>query len=284
MIVNVGDVQLGVDDNGSGMPVVFLHGFPHDRSLWDQQRRALGPTVRCIALDLRGFGDSTMTGTSGTGAVTAESTVARAMTMDRYADDVAALLDVLAIDRAVVCGLSMGGYVATAMWRRHSARIAGLILCDTKGTPDTAEGRAKRDELIALATTKGALAVAERQLPGMVGTTTRERQPEVVAMMRQMMARQSVPAMVGALTAMRERPDSLATLASVTVPTLLLVGEDDVLTPVADARAMLAALPDQARGRLEILSGAGHVSCVERPAAVTHLLADFLGALTDAQT
>jgi len=107
MIVNVGDVQLGVDDEGSGLPVVFLHGFPHDRSLWAQQRRALSSHVRCITPDLRGFGESTFAGP---------------VSMDVYADDIAALLDVLDIDKAVICGLSMGGYIAMAMWRRHAAR------------------------------------------------------------------------------------------------------------------------------------------------------------------
>ena len=266
MIVTVGGVPMGIDDDGGGLAVVFLHGFPHDRALWTQQRRALGPRVRCIAPDLRGFGESPLSGP---------------VTMDQYADDVAALLDVLHIDRAVICGLSMGGYVAMAMWRRHAARISGLILCDTKGTADTPEGQAKRDEMIALAESEGASAVAERQLPGMVGKATRERQPEVTELMRAMMSRQSVPGVVGALRALRGRPDSMATLATVSVPTLVLVGEDDVLTPPADARAMMAVLPPAARARLEIVSGAGHVSCVERPAAVTLVLADFLAVLAD---
>ena len=266
MILNVGDVQIGVDDDGGGLPVVFLHGFPHDRSLWDQQRRALGPRVRCIAVDLRGFGESTMSGP---------------VTMDSYADEVAAVLDVLEIDRAVVCGLSMGGYVAMALWRRHPQRVRALIFCDTKATADTVEGRAKRDATIQLAQTEGAATVAERQLPGMVGKTTRERQPEVATLMHQMMARQSVSAMVGALQAMRDRPDSVATLGTVSVPTLLVVGEEDALTPVSDAQAMLAALPAALHAKLEIVAGAGHVSCVERPAAVTHVLADFLAALAD---
>lgn len=264
MIVNVGDVQLGVDDDGSGLPVVFLHGFPHDRSLWAQQRRALSSHVRCITPDLRGFGESTFAGP---------------VSMDVYADDIAALLDVLDIDKAVVCGLSMGGYVAMAMWRRHAARVHGLVLCDTKSSADTAEGRGKRDELIALALSDGATAVAEKQIGGMVGKSTRERQPDVVEFMRAMMMRQSVPGIVGALEALRERPNSHDTIGSITVPTLVLVGEEDVLTPVGDAQAMFAALSPHATPVFEIVSASGHATCVERPAAVTHAIADFLATL-----
>ncbi len=264
MIVNVGDVQLGVDDEGSGLPVVFLHGFPHDRSLWAQQRRALSSHVRCIAPDLRGFGESTFAGP---------------VSMDVYADDIAALLDVLDIDKAVICGLSMGGYIAMAMWRRHAARVQGLVLCDTKTGADTAEGRSKRDEFIALAQSGGAAAVAEKQIGGMVGKSTRERQPDVVDFVRAMMTRQSVVGIVGALQALRDRPNSHDTMGSISVPTLVLVGDEDVLTPPSEAHAMFAALTAHATPRLEIVSASGHASCVERPAAVTHAIADFLATL-----
>ena len=264
MIVNVGDVQLGVDDEGSGLPVVFLHGFPHDRSLWAQQRRALSSHVRCITPDLRGFGESTFAGP---------------VSMDVYADDIAALLDVLDIDKAVIAGLSMGGYVAMAMWRRHAARVQGLVLCDTKTSADTAEGRGKRDELIALAQSSGAAAVAEKQIGGMVGKSTRERQPDVVEFMRAMMTRQSVAGIVGALQALRDRPNSHDTMSSITVPTLVVVGDEDVLTPPSDAHAMFTALTARATPTLEIVEASGHASCVERPAAVTHAIADFLATL-----
>jgi pimeloyl-ACP methyl ester carboxylesterase len=122
--------------------------------------------------------------------------------------------------------------------------------------------------------------VADLQLAKMVGQETHARRPDVVDGMRAMMARQSVPAITGALQALRNRPDSRETIGSITVPTLVIVGEDDVLTPPADAEAIMALLPPSAGARLETIEGAGHVSCVERPAAVTHALADFLAVLS----
>jgi 3-oxoadipate enol-lactonase len=264
MIATLRDIKVGFDDHGEGLPVVFLHGFPHDRTLWTQQRIALSSRVRCLTPDLRGFGESSTRGP---------------YSMDQYADDVVALLDWLEIDDAVVCGLSMGGYVAMALWRRHPDRVRALALCDTRATPDTDAARVARGEMMTVALTEGAAAVAERQLPGMVGATTRAQRPDVVAQVRTMMARQPVPGIVGAVEALRDRPDSQSTLASITVPTLVVVGDEDVLTPVKDARAMVALLPPGASPRLEIITQSGHASCLERPAALNLVLAEFFASI-----
>jgi pimeloyl-ACP methyl ester carboxylesterase len=264
MIASLHGLTMGYDDQGDGQPIVFLHGFPHDRSLWTHQRIALSQRARCIAPDLRGFGESSTHGP---------------FSMDQYADDVAALLDWLEVDDVVLCGLSMGGYIAMAMWRRHPDRIRALVLCDTRATADTDAARTSRDALIAIAHTEGATAVATRQLTGMLGKASRERRPDVVAELQSMMERQPVEGMVGALEALKSRPDSRSTLASISVPTLVVVGEDDTLTPVADAQVMLNLLPRVASPRLELIAEAGHVSCLERPAAVTHALAEFLASL-----
>src|SRR5437764_8737895 len=124
VIALVGDTEIAYDDVGSGLPVVFLHAFPLNRTMWDPQLGALVGECRCIAIDLRGFGDS-----KG----------AEPYTMDRYADDVAGVLDTLQIERAVIVGLSMGGYVAFAFWRRHRERVRGLVLADTRASADTIE-------------------------------------------------------------------------------------------------------------------------------------------------
>lgn len=264
MIAQLPGFQLGYDDQGDGPPIVFLHGFPHDRTLWAAQRVALAPQARCIVPDLRGFGHSSTHGP---------------YSMDQYADDVALLLDWLQLERAVVCGLSMGGYIAMALWRRHPDRVRAFVFCDTKAGPDTDEGRQRRDELAALVKQSGTRVIADAQLTGMVGSTTRERRPEVVAALRAMMGRQSAAGVIGALQALRDRPDSRDTLRTISVPSLVLVGEDDVLTPIKEARAIAEALPSAARVRLEIIAGAGHVPCLERPAATTHALSDFLATL-----
>ena len=265
MQASVGGNRIGYDDAGRGLPVLFLHGFPHDRTLWSHQRIALASRIRCIVPDLRGFGEST----------------GIAHDVDTFADDGVALLDHLEIEDAVVCGLSMGGYIAMAMWRRHAKRVRGLVLCDTRAGADSAEQRAARNAMITKARAEGASAIADAQLEKMVGRETHAHRPDVVETMRTMMSRQSAAAMTGALQALRDRPDSRDTMKSITVPTLVIVGEDDVLTPPAEAKAMIELLPASAGAQLEIIEGAGHASCVERPAAVTHALADFLAALTE---
>jgi pimeloyl-ACP methyl ester carboxylesterase len=199
--------------------------------------------------------------------------------MDRYADDVAMLLDWLAIERAVVCGLSMGGYIAMALWRRHADRVRAFVFCDTKAGADTEEGKTRRDEFAAQIKRDGTRIIADAQIVGMVGSATRARRPEVVATLRAMMGRQSSAGVIGALQALRDRPDSRDTLRSINVPSLVIVGEDDALTPMKEARAIAEALSPAARVRLEIIAGAGHVPCLERPAATTHAISDFLATL-----
>lgn len=252
---------VGYDDVGSGAPVVFLHGFPHHRGLWAPQLGALIDRARCIAPDLRGLGESE----AGTDT-----------TVDTYADDVAALLDHLRIDRAVICGLSMGGYAAMAMWRRHAARIRGLVLMDTRAGSDAPDAIARRREMMTLAREKGAAGVADAMITGMVGKSTREKCPEVVDAMHAMLESAPLDGILEALHALMTRPDSRPTLPTISVPALVVVGDEDVLTPVAESVAMRDVIPGS---RLEVIAGAGHVSNVERPAAVNHVLSEFLASL-----
>ena len=258
MIAPIDGREVGYDDVGTGMPVVFVHGFPHHRGLWAPQLDALARRTRCVALDLPGFGESTPR---------ADASV------DAFADDVVALLDHLGIERAVVAGLSMGGYVALALWRRHPARCHALVLADTKAAADDDAARAKRREMIAMARRGGSAAVAEAMLPGMVGKSTRERSPELVAHVDAMLRAASVEGIVGALEAMMTRPDATPTLPRIDVPTLVVVGEEDILTPPAVARVLADAVPG---ARLETIGSAGHVSNLERPAAFNYVLGEFL--------
>ncbi|MBK6490106.1 MAG: alpha/beta fold hydrolase [Gemmatimonadetes bacterium] len=262
MIALCGDIEIGYDDVGKGEAVLFLHGFPHNRTLWATQLSALFDRARCIAPDLRGFGDSTVTAP---------------YSVDQYADDMAALLDTLRIERAVVCGLSMGGYVALALWRRHRARVRGLILMDTRADGDSPAGRVRRDEMIVLARAKGSGGVADAMITGMVGKQTREKCPEVVDAVHRMLESAPLDGVVGALEARRDRPDATGSLGSIDVPTLIIVGEDDVLTPPSEAALLHAGI----RGsRLEVIARAGHVANVERPAAVNHVVSEYLAELT----
>lgn len=254
-------VEIAYDDVGSGTPIVLLHGFPHNRSLWASQTNALFSLARCITPDLRGFGGSP---------------ALPPYDMDRYADDVASLLDALGVGRAVIGGVSMGGYVAFAFWRRHRERVRALLLADTRAGADDEAARLKRRELIAVARAGGGAAVAERMIVGMVGKRTRERCPALVQAVHHMLASAPTEGAIGALEAMMARPDSTSLLSDIDVPTLVVVGEDDALTPVAEAEAMHAAI----RGsRLEIIAGAGHLANFERPAAFNQVLGEFVLAL-----
>jgi pimeloyl-ACP methyl ester carboxylesterase len=255
------DDALAHMDVGRGLPVVLLHAFPLNRSMWEAQVAALLGECRCIVPDLRGFGDSPMTGP---------------YTMDRYADDVAGLLDALQIEQAVIGGLSMGGYVALALWRRHRKRVRALVLADTRAIADTPEAAAKRVELMEVARTAGVPAVVDKQLPGMVGKSTRDKQPDLIERIRSAMVRTSAEGIVGALEAMRTRPDSTPLLPGIDVPTLVVVGAEDAITPVREARALHEAIPNS---RLEIVPEAGHLSNLERPAAFNTALSDFVGSL-----
>jgi len=257
----VDGVEIAYDDRGTGLPVVLLHAFPLDHSMWQPQCGAFIPQCRCILPDLRGFGASAAVGP---------------YTMDRYADDVVGVLDALRIDRAVIGGLSMGGYVAFALWRRHRDRVRALILADTRAEADTDEVRLRRAELATVAREKGLSAVAARQLPGLVGRTTRDKHPAVYDAVHAMMLHHPVDGVVGALDAMATRPDSSDLLGTIDVPTLVICGEHDALTPARGMRAMA----DRIRtARFESIAHAGHLSNVERPAAFNHVVSEFLASL-----
>lgn len=259
--ITTGDAELSVEVRGEGLPVVFIHGFPFDRTMWRHQVAALTRWKR-IALDLRGAGASTAP--------------ADGYSMSRYADDVVAVLDALGIRDAVVCGLSMGGYVVFDLLRRHPDRVRGVVLADTRAEPDSDEARRGRDEMIALARRDGPEAVAERMLPRVLAPTTFAEQPELVADVRTMMVRWTVPALVGALRALRDRADSTDTLPAIRVPTLVLVGEEDGITPPAGAERMAGAI---AGARLVAIPAAGHLAPLEQPLAAGRALSEFLESL-----
>ena len=267
MIVSCDGADLHVEERGAGPALLLVHGFPHDASLWRAQLDGLADAARVVAPDLRGLGRSTDGGDAPA-------------TVERYADDLACVLDALGEERAVVGGLSMGGYVALAFWRRHPARVRALVLADTRAGADDDAARAKRRDMMRVAREEGAAAVAERMIEGMVGRSTRRRSPELVDDVRAMLARQPVGGIVRALQAMHDRPDATPDLATITVPTLVLVGDEDVLTPPAEARRLHEGI---AGSRLETIEGAGHVSPLERPAAANHLLRELLRSLDPAR-
>ena len=257
--VTVNGVSLAIETRGSGQAIVFVHGFPLDRSIWRHQLDTL-TGFRRVAVDLRGMGQSDAPDLG--------------YSMAMYADDLAALLDALGEDRVVLCGLSMGGYVAFEFLRRYRPRVRGLVLMDTRAEADSAEGRKARDLLVTRVREQGALAAAEAMLPRFF---TASVPPEIIQTVREMVLGAPVSGIVGALTAMRDRPDSTPLLPTlVGVPTLVLVGEEDVITPPAISEAMAAAIPE---ARLVVIPGAGHLPCIEQPVTTTRAVLKFLQSL-----
>jgi YbgC/YbaW family acyl-CoA thioester hydrolase len=255
----VNGVSLAVEVRGDGPAILFVHGYPFDRTIWRDQIDALDGHRR-IAPDLRGMGESDAPDLGYGMAI--------------YADDLAALLDTLGVDDVVLCGLSMGGYVIFEFLRRWRSRVRGLILIDTRAEADGAEARRARDAAAATARESGAEAVAEAMLPKVLSAATLEHDPSAAERIRRIMAATPVAGIVGALSAMRDRHDStglLPTLAG--LPTLVMVGEDDTVTPPDSARRMAAAIPG---ARLVVVPGAAHVPPVEQPAETTTAIREFL--------
>ena len=257
--VTVNGVSLAIETRGSGPAVVFIHGFPLDRNVWRHQLDTL-TGYRRIAYDLRGLGQSDAPDLG--------------YSMAMYADDLAGLLDALGEDRVVLCGLSMGGYIAFEFIRRFRTRVRGLVLMDTRAEADSAEGRKSRDALVAKVRDQGAMAAAEAMLPRFF---TPAVPPEIIQSVRTMILDAPVPGIVGALIAMRDRLDSTPLLGTLLgIPTLVVVGQEDVITPPPISESMASAVPE---GRLVEIPGAGHLPCVEQPVPTTRAILKFLQTL-----
>jgi pimeloyl-ACP methyl ester carboxylesterase len=261
--VNLRSARMAYDDVGSGPAIVLLHGYPFNRSLWREQVEALRESHRVITPDLRGFGE--------TPAAAGETA-----TMKDMAGDVAELLDQLEIRRATVGGLSMGGYVALAFYRRFPLRVRALLLADTRAQADTDEARRTRAEQAQTILQDGMEAIADDMLSKLLAPATFKEQPDVVARVRQMITSTPPEGAAAALRGMAARVDQRDFLPSIYAPTLIVVGSLDKLTPPPDSELMRREI----RGsRLEIIEGAAHLSNLERPAAFNRALESFLRSL-----
>jgi 3-oxoadipate enol-lactonase len=258
--------------------LLFLHAFPLNASMWESQLAAFADRGwHVIAPHFRGFGDwspaSKGSDPNGTTSVPSGSDPIAVSAIDDYAADVVDLLDSLQIPEAVVAGLSLGGYVAFAMMRLAPRYIHALVLADTRPEADTPEGAANRVRLAQLAREQGVAAVVDELLPKLLGPTTRRDRPAIVDTVRSLAVTNSVDGVVGALHAMKTRPDSTPVLASIHVPTLIVVGDEDGITPPPVAEAMKNAI---AGSTLASVPRAGHLSSLENADAFTVALAQFL--------
>ena len=241
--------------------VVLIHAFPLNATLWSGQRQAVPPRWQLFTPDLPGFGSAT---------------VAPASSVDAMAAAVLSSMDDAGIERAVIGGMSMGGYVTFALLRRAPERVAGLILIDTRATADTEEQRQNRSRMIAMVEEHGSSAVADDMLPKLLGATTQRERPELSARVRAMIESNRPDTIAAAVQAMKDRPDATSLLAEVRVPALILCGEEDRLTPPADSEALHQGM----RGsRLVLIPRAGHLASLERPDAFNAAFTTFLESI-----
>ncbi len=257
------------DPGATGKPaLVLVHAFPLGAQMWEPQFRGAFPGWRTLAPDLRGFGGST-----DERAEDAEPTI------DDYAEDVEALMREVVGGPVVLGGLSLGGYVAFAVMRRTPALVRALILADTRAGADSLEGRAARKAMLTVLEHEGPQGVARDMMPKLLGATTREHNPDAEETVRLLIKRQSPNAIRDAVLRMMERPDSTDLLPSLQVPTLVVVGDEDQLTPPSESEAMVAALPNASLVRI---AGAGHLSNLEQGTAFEASIEHFLSGLPTA--
>ena len=256
MRAHINGINLAYTDQGTGLPIVFLHAFPFNRRMWEAQVQALSGRYRTIAVDLRGHGES-------------DAPLWR-YTLELFADDVNGLLDHLGIRQAVLAGLSMGGYLCFAFHRKYPERIKALVLADTRAEADKPEAAAWRFTLAQKVYKEGAKAVADDMGPKLL---TPKAPPALVKQVRDIILSTEVSGIAGDLMAMVERPDSTPLLARIACPTLVLVGQQDVLTTPEENKRIAEGITN---ARFEIIPGAGHMSNLEQPEAFTRAMAAFL--------
>ena len=249
-------------DEGRGPVVLLVHGFPLDHRMWEAQIAALAGSHRVLAPDLRGLGRSA-------GALPV-------VTMQRFADDLSLLLDVKgARDPVVLCGLSMGGYIALEFWRRHRARVGRRVLCDTRAGADAPEAAAARRATAERVLAEGPEFLADAMIPKLLSPETADRKPEVERLVRRMISESPREGVAGASLGMAERLDGEPLLPEIDCPALLVVGEHDALTPPSLMGRMAEAMPQAC---LAEIASAGHLAPLENPADVHAALLAFLGA------
>lgn len=253
-------IKLHVSDEGAGPLLLLVHGFPLSHAMWQGQIDSLKQHCRVITPDLRGFGQSGVT----------EGTV----TMEQFADDLSALLDAMNITEPVTyCGLSMGGYIGWQFWRKYRSRVRSLILCDTKAAPDTPEAAKGRLATAEKVLKDGAVVVAEAMLPKLFGKATHAEQPHVIETTKQTMLNTNPQGIAAALRGMAERIDARPLLATIDVPTLLIVGAEDAITPPDEMRSVADAI---AGSKFVNVAAAGHMAPLEKPAEVNAAIEQFM--------
>ena len=258
-----GDADIAYQIEGSGPPVVLLHPFPVHREFWNPVVPVLSSRYRVLRPDLRGHGDSEI----GEGPAF----------MSKHAADLARMMDAEDIGKAVLVGCSIGGYILFEFWRRHRSRVSALAICDSRPQPDTPEGRAGRLKSAADVLELGTEQFFETMIPRLMGRTTLSTRPDLVANAHAMMRKMSAEDVSLVQRGMAERPDSVGDLKTINVPTLVVIGEEDILSTPADGELMRQQIPGS---QLKVIPNAGHYAPYEQPGAVGPILRQFVESVS----
>ena len=259
MLIKTNGIGIDYRDEGSGIPVIFIHAFPLNQTMWDDQLVALRTHCRVITLDLRGFGCS--------------DAPQGPYLMDQMAADVRGLMHALNIDRSMFVGLSMGGYVSLTFYRNYPESVLALVLADTRASADTLEASERRLKSAARAEADGASAIADDMIPLLLGNTTREIRPHITHRVRAMIEANTPRGIASAQRGMAQRSDSTDILPGMNVPVLVIVGAEDTLTQVAEAEGLREGING---ARLHVIESAGHLSNMERPEEFNASLLEFI--------
>jgi len=256
--INIGGIGIQYEDKGSGPSVLFLHGFPLSLQMWDGQE-TLAPRYRIVRFDARGFGGSD---------------VGDAMlTMARIADDAAMLIERLRLGPVILVGCSMGGYASLTFAQKHASLLRGLVLVDTRAGADSPEARKGRGDLAAKVMKEGAQAALDAFLPKLVGETTKGSRADVIARLKDMILKTSPQGISDGLHGIATRQDSTRLLREITAPTLVICGEEDVITPRAEAEILQRGIKG---AELAMIPKSGHLTSMETPEEFNAVLGKFL--------
>lgn len=255
--IRIGSTSWCYDQQGTGQPIVFVHGFPLDRRIWDAQLQGLSSRFRVITVDLKGFGDSRST---------------EAFTIDSMADELAQFIEAINAKGCVLAGLSMGGYVALSLVARRPSVVGRLAVISSKAQADTPEGREGRQKMAQIVQEQGATAVAEQMMPKVLSPQNLQTRPELVGRLRQIMEACPTQTIANASFAMRDRADRVGDLHALAMPVLFVVGENDALIPVDLARENARQCR---QGSCKVVPGAGHLIPMEQPDKLNDILAEF---------
>ncbi|ASS49122.1 MAG: alpha/beta hydrolase [Candidatus Fluviicola riflensis] len=267
LIAEIDNFNLFYDDFGEGdTPIVFLHGFPFSKAMWQGQINFLKSRHRVIAIDIRGFGRSKNEETT--------------LSIDLFGDDLVMFMDKLAIEKAIICGLSMGGYIALDVLKKFPHRFEAVILCDTQCIADTKEGKEKRYQTIEEITANGSREFNEEFIKSVFHEDTLNTKPELVESLRNVVFSNSDKIITNGLTALAGREETCSMLSGVTIPTLIICGREDKVTPLEQSEIMHASIKGSV---LRVIDKAGHVSNLEQPEEFNKYLLDFVTVLEEAK-